>query len=320
MQTMTSVRQGSWIATLALLVGCVSAGGGFDQLPADEQAMFRRCTPRVSELLCGRAADGARCMEKQEATFAARRSSKLRRNWLALNECPASVLDAPEAPAVATAAPTPATAAVTPPVSTPADPEAQPEPEPPAPDLPEKLPTAKVPVVAEVATPVALLPVGAACKRSSECDSDLCVRSACASLAALEVGKACVTSPAPELVAKAPAPPALAKDATPTRLATDRAAPEQLREAIVEHEAEMKKCVERQLKLVPDLRAEGTLVLEVNAAGKVTQAALRGEQLQGTPLEGCVRAIAARWIFPRTSRAYAVEAPLKVSGINERRN
>jgi hypothetical protein len=43
------------------------------------------------------------------------------------------------------------------------------------------------------------------------------------------------------------------------------------------------------------------------------------DQLQGTPLEGCLRSLASRWIFPRTARAYAVEAPLKVSGIESRR-
>jgi hypothetical protein len=82
----------------------------------------------------------------------------------------------------------------------------------------------------------------------------------------------------------------------------------------------MKRCVERQLKLVPELRAEGTLVLEVSASGRVTQAALRRERLEGTPLEVCMRTIAARWVFPRTARAYAVEAPLKVSGVEDRRN
>jgi hypothetical protein len=60
-------------------------------------------------------------------------------------------------------------------------------------------------------------------------------------------------------------------------------------------------------------------VLEVSASGRVTQAALRGDRLQGTALEGCMRAIAARWVFPRTSRAYAVEAPLEVSGVEDRR-
>jgi hypothetical protein len=119
---------------------------------------------------------------------------------------------------------------------------------------------------------------------------------------------------APEPAKPAPVADVLKKAPPAPPLAQGRA-PEQLREAIVGHEAEMKKCVERQLKLVPDLRAEGTLLLEVDAAGKVTRAALRGEQLQGTALEGCVRAVAARWVFPRKSRAYAVEAPLRVSGV-----
>jgi hypothetical protein len=81
------------------------------------------------------------------------------------------------------------------------------------------------------------------------------------------------------------------------------------------HEPEMKTCVERQLKLVPTLRAEGTLIIEVDGTGRVTGAGLRGAALQGTALEGCLRAVAARWRFPRTTSAYAIEAPLKVSGV-----
>ncbi len=115
---------------------------------------------------------------------------------------------------------------------------------------------------------------------------------------------------------------------SPLRLEVEAAAPslkpgrtgnQQLREAIVRHEAAMKKCVDRQLKLVPSLRSEGTLFIEVDASGYVTQAGVRGDQLQGTALEGCLRALAVHWRFPRTTRAYAVEAPLKVSGVESRR-
>ena len=292
----------SLLASLALL-GC--ATGGFEQLPAEEQALFRRCQQPLTEHLCR--ANGTECLAAQAETFAARRSSRIRRNWLVLNGCPASVMDAPEAPA--------AEAAVA------AAPTAAPAKEEPAP-APAKVEVPPPPPPIEVP---ALQAIGGSCRRSADCESDLCVRGACVTLSALEAGKTCaapVTEPAAE-VAAAPAPvPELAR-AAPTpevplskvRLGADAAAPQQLRETIVEHEADMKRCVERQLKLVPDLRAQGTLVLEVSAAGRVTQAALRGERLQGTALEGCVRALATRWVFPNKSRAYVVEAPLSVSGV-----
>jgi hypothetical protein len=295
------------------LVGCVSAGGGFDQLPAEEQAMFRRCSQPLAARLC---ADGSqKCLDKQAATFAARRSSRTRRNWLLQNECSAALIDAAEKPI---AAPEPAPAEAPEPVQVAAAPEV---PAPPAPEVPAP-PAPEVPAPApEISTPPALLAAGAACRRSGECESDLCVRGECLTLAALELSRACTLPAPPETppvarpTAAAASPAARALPLSKERLAADHAAPEQLRSAIVGHEADMRKCVERQLKLVPDLRAEGTLVLEVDAGGKVTQAALRGERLQGTALEGCVRALATRWVFPRKARGYAVEAPLSVSGV-----
>jgi hypothetical protein len=104
--------------------------------------------------------------------------------------------------------------------------------------------------------------------------------------------------------------------ATPTL--GSRTADQQLRAAILAHQPQLESCVSRQLKLLPDLRAEGTLVIDVDRSGRVTGAALRGPALQGTTLEGCLRSVAVRWRFPRTGRAYAVEAPLEVSGASGR--
>jgi hypothetical protein len=98
-------------------------------------------------------------------------------------------------------------------------------------------------------------------------------------------------------------------------------APDQhLRETIVAHQPEMRRCVDRQLKLLPGLRAEGTLVLEVDGTGRVVQAGLRGEKLEGTTLEDCLRTLVMRWRFPGNRRGYAVEAPLRVSGRTAPRN
>jgi hypothetical protein len=305
---MTTTRSRIGLAlTVVLLAGCASARARFEQLPDAEQAMFRRCQRPLAQHLCAGANEAAqsRCLRAQALTYA-RRSDKMRRRWLELNQCPAAAIDGPDEAVTAAQRPSPITEAA------------------PAPTL---------------------SPPGAACHRSVECDSDLCVRGTCVALAMIEIGRPvqarAPSEPATTAVAAAavpardeesepePAPaPATTKKpldvAVPLarlpagpRLDSDGAA-DQLRGAIVAHQAEMKRCVERQLKLVPDLRAEGTLVLEVSASGRVTQAALRGERLEGTPLEGCMRTIAARWVFPRTSRGYAVEAPLEVSGVEGR--
>jgi hypothetical protein len=116
---------------------------------------------------------------------------------------------------------------------------------------------------------------------------------------------------APSSVAAAPLPP----DPPSPRLPADRPAEEQLREAIVSHSADMKRCVERQLKRDPALRAEGTLILDVDQRGRVASSALKGTALEGTDLEGCLHALAARWRFPSAAHSYAIEAPIAVSGV-----
>lgn len=196
---------------------------------------------------------------------------------------------------------------------------------------------------------------GASCRRSAECESDLCVRGRCGTFTLLAAAQACaneVPSPSAAPVGAAkpapPAPPAeppvppaerarpaerapqtqavlaLARPPGPLppspsepqapRLESGGARHQQLRDSILAHEPEMKRCVDRQLKLVPTLRAEGTLVIDVDAHGRVPRAALRGSQLEGTPLETCLRDAALRWRFPPSGRAYAVEAPLRVTG------
>lgn len=97
-------------------------------------------------------------------------------------------------------------------------------------------------------------------------------------------------------------------------LRTGKHADQQLRSVIMAHEADMQKCVERQLKLMPDMKAEGTLVVEVDAKGRVPAVALQGASLGGSPLELCLRKVSQRWRFPRTGRPYSVEAPVKVRG------
>jgi argininosuccinate lyase len=63
---------------------------------------------------------------------------------------------------------------------------------------------------------------------------------------------------------------------------------QRLRDILLAHRPEMKVCVDRQLKLLPNLRAEGTLVIEVDASGAVPRSELLGTDLAGTPLEDCL--------------------------------
>jgi hypothetical protein len=104
----------------------------------------------------------------------------------------------------------------------------------------------------------------------------------------------------------------------PARAFADNESPEvrerRLRNIIIAHRAEMKTCVDRQLKLRPDLRAEGTLIIDVDATGSVPHAELLGADLAGTALEDCLRTIASRWRFPSSGRAYRIDAPVRVLG------
>lgn len=435
------------VFSLALgLVGCATgagsgAPGGFATLPPEERGQFGRCGKALAEALCaGR--DREECLTAKSAVFARRPSPKVRRNWLIENGCPAEVVDAPEVAAEAPPAPPPPPAVATvPPAAPTPEPAPAPAPEPAPTPEPAPRPVSPPAPVAAVAPVQGDKALGFACQRSAECESDLCVRGTCATLAWLTAGEPCrepaaaapqiamvpvapqaapraattrVRSPnrstasreaapkrAPVVVESAakrqvasasvqpaprrsapvkaeptkvapavkaeptkatprPAAPAKKQDVegvaapmkerapapevkretaelsvrrarrtalvthrTPreasepavSRAGAPRPSEDQLRNAIVSHDAEMKKCVERQLKLVPSLRAKGTLVVEVDAQGRVSRAALRGDQLAGTQLEGCLRMVAARWRFPVTAQAYAVEAPLEVSGV-----
>jgi hypothetical protein len=92
----------------------------------------------------------------------------------------------------------------------------------------------------------------------------------------------------------------------------------QLRDAIIAHEPDMRRCVDRHLKLFPMLRASGTLVIEVDGEGRVPDAQVHGNQLVGTALEVCLHDTALHWRFPRTGQPYAVEAPIRVTGREDR--
>jgi hypothetical protein len=267
-------------------LACASAPlVGLDQLPRADRQMFQRCRePLAGELCRGHDGEGrARCLDAQSAVFAGRRTTKMRRSWLALNGCPHALIDAADE--------APIEAVVSAPASIPATPP---------------------PIQASV-----LLGVASPCRRSADCASDLCVRGSCVTVASFDPEDSCAAarpstrSPNGERSAARaviPVPPAGPR-------VSSAGAAVQLRETIVGHEAEMKMCVERQLKLLPTLRAEGTLVLEVDGSGRVVRAGLTGAQLAGTALEDCLRAVASRWRFPRTASAYAVEAPLTVSGV-----
>jgi hypothetical protein len=123
--------------------------------------------------------------------------------------------------------------------------------------------------------------------------------------------------PLPEMVV-VPIAPKARPTGPPVRAFSDRERPEareqRLRDIIVAHRPEMKLCVDRQLKLSPNLHADGTFVIEVDATGAVPRSELVGTDLAGTPLEDCLRTIASRWRFPAAGRPYRVDAPVRVWG------
>ncbi len=290
--------------------GCATAND-FGSLPAGEQSLFNRCSERAGDFLCGGSAQGAsrtQCLRAKADFFADRPTGKARRKWLEASGCPASVLAAHEAVAW-----------------TPAKSE--------GPKTPAAAEPAAVAVAAAATADSASADEGAVCQRSAACRSDLCVQGRCVTLSSLYSSEVTdpdgiLVEPAAMTVAvavaessatgpEAGAPKALTMsvpDAPSPGARPGNSRLRQLREAIVAHEPEMKKCVDRQLKLEPSLSAQGTLFIVVDAQGNVPEAAVRGDQLIGTPLEGCLRNAAARWRFPSTGKAYAIEAPLRVTG------
>jgi hypothetical protein len=123
-----------------------------------------------------------------------------------------------------------------------------------------------------------------------------------------------VKSSPPPAAPVAPRPPPAASAGAFSERERGELRERRLRDIIVAHGREMKSCVERQLKLMPDLRADGMLVIEVDANGMVPHTELLGADLAGTPLENCLRTVASRWRFPSSGRAYRIDAPVKVSG------
>ncbi len=325
----------AWVATAALGFLACAVGSAFETLSTEDQNLFARCRPALADHLCsvGKKETIAACVADREAVFAERPSLKMKRKWLALNGCPATVLDdtsavqaakePEEAKSPAVPEPAPAALALTPPPVAP--------------------PATALPLSAEPS------PDGSLCQISASCASDLCIRGKCAPLSAVLVSLS-AGPPVPEVPVATTEPTleqtepglfdadasgeTLAETAVTRTVATPapmvplrqrsgrvgaklragRNGQEQIRNSILSHEPEMKMCVERQLKLEPNLRAQGSLVLEVDARGEVSQATVRGPDLQDKPIVLCLRTVAARWRFPSTDRAYAVEAPLRVSG------
>jgi hypothetical protein len=132
-----------------------------------------------------------------------------------------------------------------------------------------------------------------------------------------EPAPAPVVAPVPVPVPE-PVAPKARPTGPPARAFSDKERPEmreqRLRDILLAHRPEMKACVDRQLKLLPSLRAEGTLVIDVDATGAVPRSELLGTDLAGTPLEDCLRTLASRWRFPSSGRAYRIDAPVKVWG------
>jgi hypothetical protein len=298
-------RSAAALIGATLVIGCTPVTS-FDMLATSDRDLFTVCKPSLLDSVCKDGDIVARedCLESRGAAYGQLHSPKMRRSWLLANGCPESTVDAP--PATETATPTavamaapqtsepppprpPAPGAAAPPVRSDPAPRALVKADPPAPlpqadPAPSREPDPSPPLAPTLASP----PAPAAVPQ--------------------------VATPAPPPAAR-PAPPVPAPSAGAF---SDRERAEtrerRLRDIIVAHGREMKGCVERQLKLMPDLRADGTLVIEVDANGTVPRAELVGTDLAGTQLESCLRTIASRWRFPSSGRGYRIDAPVKVSG------
>ncbi|MBI3182974.1 MAG: AgmX/PglI C-terminal domain-containing protein [Myxococcales bacterium] len=88
----------------------------------------------------------------------------------------------------------------------------------------------------------------------------------------------------------------------------------QLRRAILSRQAEIRRCVESQLKRTPMLQARGVLELSVGANGRILRAAIQSGTLKGSYLEECLRQASAGWRFPASGADYDLEVPLNVVG------
>lgn len=270
----------------AALVGAATGAGcapapAFGPLATADRDLFDRCAPAIAAAVCEPGVAGARCLESRQAAYGRLHSARMRRSWLIATGCPEATVDAPlrSTPAMV--------AAVAPPsASPPAHPNVR---EPPRP-----------PVSAEP-------PAGAEPTRVPDPPPP-------------EVARGADSTP-PIDITEVPDP----ESGGPPRPETAAVSPfsnserggtreQRLRDIIAAHRPEMKGCVDRQLKLLPALRAQGTLVIEVDASGSVPHAQLLGDELAGTPLETCLRTIASRWRFPSDGHGYRIDAPIRVWG------
>lgn len=85
----------SGLAALLLIVfGCVS-NGRFPQLARPEQDRFQRCRPSVEATTCVGAHDQSlfACVNWAQREYAERQTSEQRKDWLAAQGCPKSLID-----------------------------------------------------------------------------------------------------------------------------------------------------------------------------------------------------------------------------------
>jgi hypothetical protein len=255
--------------------------------------LFTPCEAAVAAANCGGEGDDAArgsCLDARRAAYGRLHSPKMRRSWLIANGCPASTLDAPPKAAA------PEVAVVASPVATPTAEKAVPVAPPPAAPTPVAPPlVASPPVAPSVASPAADAPLKASPPPAPPPEP--------------AIGAARMAAPvAPQnLDAGRPAGAFSDRDRADTRT-------KKLHDIISSHRPEMKSCVDRQLKLAPDLQAEGTLVIDVEKDGSVPSATLLGSTLAGTPLEACLSTAASRWRFPASAHPYRISAPVKVWG------
>ena len=282
------VASGGFVVVAAGAVpGCAEVPT-FDRLAAADRELYVRCRPPLGDTLCGGAGDDAAkgaCLDARADVFAAKPTLKARRRWLAASGCPESVMDTP-----------------------------------PPPPAPPPVPKSTLEIAAASKS---TLEIAAPTKSTLESGSTTLESGSTAPKSTLESGAESGADSKSTL--EGDGGPKSTSEGGEVKATSEGGGPKStleggageaggrgLREIIVAHKAEMRTCVDWQLKLSPKLRAEGKLVIQVNAKGAVPAARLVGEELAGTRLETCLRGVASRWRFPRRGRAYVIEAPVKV--------
>jgi hypothetical protein len=98
------------------------------------------------------------------------------------------------------------------------------------------------------------------------------------------------------------------------RLARGETAKRQVRDAVVAVQPAIAQCASEKMIRRGLVRAEGTLKLTVNPAGRITSVQAGAGDLEGGQLDACLKAASTAWQFPTADTEYVVDVPITVVG------